>query len=35
MGWVAETEYNDLYSGLEQLSKMLLGMFRSQGADKN
>lgn len=35
MSWITESDYNDLYSGLEQLSKMLLGMFRSQGTDKN
>ena len=34
MGWLAEGMYEELYSNYEQISKMLLGMFRSYSTDK-
>ena len=33
MGWISDDVQKELYSNYEQISKMLLGMFRSYGAD--
>jgi four helix bundle protein len=34
LGWISESRHAELYAKNEQISKMLLGMFRSYGADK-
>jgi len=34
MGWISESQQKDFYSNYEQISKMLLGMFRSYGNGK-
>lgn len=33
MGWISEEVQKELYANYEQISKMLLGMFRSYGAE--
>lgn len=33
LGWISESQHTELYVKYEQISKMLLGMFRSYGTD--